>query len=72
VLAAEYQWDADQAGLMLDDEDPRSFSFTDDSFAWREWKVHVERLRCQRRFVVSFGSCSFEEPRDDLRALNLL
>ena len=72
VLAAEHQWDADQAVMMLEDEDPRSFSFTDDSFAWREWKIHIERLRSQRRFVVSFGSCSFDEPRDDLRALNLL
>jgi hypothetical protein len=72
VLAAEHQWDADQAVMMLEDEDPRSFSFTDNSFAWREWKIHMERLRSRRRFVVSFGSCSFEEPRDDLRALNLL
>jgi hypothetical protein len=29
-------------------------------------------LQYRRRFVVSFGSCSFDEPRDDLRALNLL
>src|SRR5437868_10508287 len=72
VLAAEHQWDADQAVMMLEDENPRSFSFTRDSFAWREWEIHMERLRSQRRFVVSFGSCSFEEPRDDLRALNLL
>src|SRR5436305_13046058 len=72
VLAAEHQWDADQAVMMLEDENPRSFSFTHDSFAWREWEIHIERLQSQRRFVVSFGSCSFEEPRDDLRALNLL
>src|SRR5947199_5805049 len=33
VLAAEHQWDADQAAMMLDDEDSGSFSFTDDFFA---------------------------------------
>ena len=72
VLAAEHQWDANQAAMMLEDEDPESFSFTDDFFAWRDWKIDTERLKSRRRFVRSFGSCSFDEPRDDLRALRLL
>jgi hypothetical protein len=72
VLAAEYQWDADQAAMMLEDEDSGSFSFTDDFFAWGDWKIDTERLQYRRKFVRSFGSCSFDEPRDDLRALNLL
>jgi hypothetical protein len=72
VLAAEHQWDADQAVMMLEDEDPRSFSFSDEFFAWREWKVETERLQYRRKFVRSFGSCSFDEPRDDLRALGFL
>jgi len=72
VLAAEHQWDADQAAMMLEDEDSDSFSFTDDFFAWREWKIDVKRLQYRRKFVRSFGSCSFDEPRDDLRAVNLL
>jgi hypothetical protein len=72
VLAAEHQWDADQAVTMLEDEDPHSFSFTDDFFAWRDWKIETERLQHQRKFVKSFGSCSFDEPRDDLRALGFL
>src|ERR1044072_2936433 len=71
VLAAEHRWDADQTVAMLDDEDPRSFSFTDDFYAWRDWKIDTERLEHRRKFVRSFGSCSFDEPRDDLRALNL-
>jgi hypothetical protein len=72
VLAAEHQWDAGQAMTMLDDEDPRSFSFTDDFFEWRDWKIDLERLQNRRGFVRSFGSCSFDEPRDDLRALGFL
>jgi hypothetical protein len=72
VLATEHQWGADQAAMMLEEEDPRSFSFTDDFFAWRQWRIGVERLQYRRKFVRSFGSCSFDEPRDDLRALNLL
>ena len=72
VLAAEHQWDANQAAMMLEDEDAESFSFTDDFFAWRDWKIDTEWLKSRRTFVRSFGSCSFDEPRDDLRALNLL
>jgi hypothetical protein len=72
VLAAEHQWDADQAATMLEDEDPATLSFTDDFFAWRDWKIDTERLKYRRRFVRSFGSCSFEEPREDLRALGFL
>jgi hypothetical protein len=72
VLAAEHQWDADQAATMLEDENVESFVFTDDFFAWREWRIDIKRLQYRRQFVVSFGSCSFDEPRDDLRALKLL
>lgn len=72
VLSAEHHWDVDQAVAMLEEEDPRSFSFTDNFFAWRQWKIDTERLQGRRRFVRSFGSCSFDEPRDDLRALGLL
>jgi hypothetical protein len=72
VLAAEHRWDANQTAIMLDEENADSFSFIDDFFAWREWRIDTKRLQYRRRFVVSFGSCSFDEPRDDLRTLNLL
>jgi hypothetical protein len=72
VLAAEHQWDTNQTATMLEDENADSFSFTDDFFAWREWRIDTKRLQYRRRFVVSFGSCSFDEPREDLRALKLL
>jgi hypothetical protein len=72
VFAPEHQWSAEQAVMMLEDEDPRSFSFADDFFGWRDWKIDTERLQYLRKFVRSFGSCSFDEPREDLRALGFL
>ena len=72
VLAAEHKWDEKQIAAMLDDEDAKSFSFDNDSFSWRKWKIDIKRLKDRRKFVISFGSCSFDEPREDLRALNLL
>jgi len=58
--------------MMLEDEDPRSLSFTDDFFTWRDWQIGIERLELRRKLVRSFGSCSFDEPRDDLRGLGFL
>ncbi|MEY2488570.1 MAG: hypothetical protein QOC70_512 [Verrucomicrobiota bacterium] len=71
VLAAEHKWDAGQTTAMLEDEDMSSFRFDDEFFAWRDWKIDLQRLRDRRRFVTTFGSCSFDEPREDLRALKL-
>jgi len=72
VLAAEHKWDDKQTATMLDDEDVKSFRFDDEIFGWREWKIDIKRLTDRRKFVTSFGSCSFDEPREDLRALHLL
>jgi hypothetical protein len=72
VLAAEHKWDAAQTTAMLEDEEVSSFKFNDELFAWREWKIDTQRLKDRRRFVTTFGSCSFNEPRDDLRALGFL
>jgi len=71
VLAAEHRWDAAQTAAMLEDEGVSSFKFDNEFFAWRDWKIDIQRLRDRRRFVTTFGSCSFDEPLDDLRALKL-
>jgi hypothetical protein len=72
VLAAEHHWEEGQTIEMLDDEDAQSFSFHNTVFAWRDWEITMDRIKARRKFVTSFGSCSFDEPREDLRALNLL
>jgi len=72
VLASEHQWDEEQTSKMLEDESAASLSFSNDLFAWREWKIATDQIKVRRRFVISFGSCSFDEPREDLRALRFL
>ena len=72
ILAAEHKWNEKQTATMLEDENLKSFSFGDEFFAWREWKIDIKRLKGRRKFVTSFGSCSFDEPREDLRMLGLL
>jgi hypothetical protein len=72
VLALKHNWNESEIVQMLEDEDPASFSFSDAFFAWREWEIGTDRIRAHREMVTSLGSCSFDEPRDDLRALKLL
>ncbi len=58
---------------ILQEEDPAAFAFTDQGFAWRDLALGVEALaRLRQRALLSFGSCSFDEPRDDLRGLGWL
>jgi hypothetical protein len=72
VLAAEHGWDEEQTATMLNDESPGSFTFGGSGFAWQNWSVTTVQIALHRKLVTSFGSCSFDEPRDDLRALGLL
>jgi len=53
--------------------DPRAFTFSADGFAWRDHRVATAALDTAREgFLAGFGSCSFDEPREDLRYLGLL
>ena len=72
VLSAEHRWEEAQLVEMLEDQRADSFEFHDTVFAWRDWEITLDRIKARRKFVTSFGSCSFDEPREDLRALNLL
>ena len=72
VLYAEHQWEEAQMVEMLEDQRAASFEFHDTVFAWRDWEITIDRIKARRKFVTSFGSCSFDEPREDLRAINFL
>lgn len=72
VLAVANNLSAAQIQAILDDEDPAGFVFDTDGFAWREMRVGVREVELARHQILSFGSCSFDEPREDLRALGVL
>lgn len=64
--------DSSELVELLDDEDAASFVFSEDGIAWRSRRLSPAEVEAGRRFARSFGSCSFDEPRDDLRALGIL
>ena len=72
VLAAEHRWSEAQTQEMLAEEEGSAFTFDDEMMRWRDWKISTAQIAARRRLVTSLGSCSFDEPRDDLRALGLL
>ena len=59
---------------LLKDERADDFQFRADGVLWQqEYFVHVGQLKVLRdRSVISFGSCSFTEPVEDLQELGLL
>lgn len=72
VLAATKHLSVEQIQTILEDEDPASFVFDETGFAWKNLRVVTPKVLHARQHFVSFGSCSFDEPREDLRALGLL
>jgi hypothetical protein len=72
VLAMEHKWDVARITTLLQDEEASNFRFTEHTFSWHEWAVTTDRIERHRELVTSFGSCSFDEPRQDLRDLALL
>jgi hypothetical protein len=58
---------------VIEEEDAHEFTFSKASFAWRDAEVTVDEIKhARRQHVVSFGSCSFDEPRDGLRELGYI
>jgi hypothetical protein len=74
--AAVFAWQGAEREAVIDvlnDTEPRSFRFLEDELRWRNRTVSTAGVESARRdFAHSFGSCSFEEPIADLRALGWL
>jgi hypothetical protein len=63
----------DHAEEIVREEDPHAFAFDDEGARWRDQKVSTHALMVMRNdFALSFGSCSFEEPINDLKDLGWL
>jgi hypothetical protein len=72
-LAAAFAWHGErQIQRILAETDPAAFRF-DEKAHWRELSLSSDEVaEARSSFAHSFGSCSFEEPIEDLRALGWL
>jgi hypothetical protein len=57
---------------ILHDENPTNFSFTKDTLSWRNLTISSSEINDARNFfAASYGSCSIDEPREELGELNI-
>lgn len=62
--------DQTEVEACLREESAEAFAASDEFVAWRGARFEVAEMeRMRRQFAMSFGSCSFEEPMADLRAM---
>ena len=75
-VAAAFAWHGiNRAAVIgvLEECDPECFEFFDDTLSWRGRSLSRQQIAATRRdFAHSFGSCSFEEPIADLKAVGWL
>jgi hypothetical protein len=58
---------------LLREESAQAFHFDSEGITWRHHHIALDEIAAARQsFSISFGSCSFTEPIDDLRSLHLL
>jgi len=63
----------EQLTAMLEETSPEAFRFEEGCVYWRDEMLVVGHIRNARHlFSISFGSCSFTEPIEDLQRLQLI
>ncbi|MGE5192262.1 MAG: hypothetical protein ACM3U2_07130 [Deltaproteobacteria bacterium] len=73
VMADVHRLDTRQVQDILEDDDPGHFRFTNEALTWRDLSATVLQIAAAReRALRSFGSCSIDEPWQDLTVLGLL
>ena len=72
-LAYQQSITQDEAVALLEERSITSFQFTNTEVIWRNHRLSVPAIeQARQQFFHSFGSCSFQEPLDDLHNLGLL
>jgi hypothetical protein len=58
---------------LLEDSEAANFRFDDQGITWRKETMNIfELIQLRTRTAKSFGSCSFEEPVEELQKLGIL
>lgn len=76
ILTAFVYWQKltpEEALKIMQESSITSFQFQEDNIAWKDRSLNLVELQQARQyFFRSFGSCSFQEPLDELGELQLL
>lgn len=72
-LALTDELDEGAIARILEESSAEAFSFSNFEASWGDFDLETESIEdIREEFAISFGSCSFDEPRDDLRSIGLL
>jgi hypothetical protein len=73
TLVARDDANAATVEAAIGEEDPAAFRFDETTFAWRDRIFDVAAIEAMRREgFIAYGSCSFNEPVEDLIAMGVL
>lgn len=73
MMAHTNNFNEEKLQEILREENPQQFQFTDKAFGWKGKTVSTRQIKSLRKnMLLSYGSCSFDEPREDLQKLELL
>jgi len=73
LLAYHHRLTQVEIQSIIMEEDPAQFIFDGHLFQYQQWSIDSDQMNILRKeLVISFGSCSFDEPREDLIQLGLL
>lgn len=62
-----------QVCQILEEESPEAFLFQEETFRWRDFEASATEIeQARKQTMQSFGSCSFDDPCDDLRECKLI
>lgn len=58
---------------LVQEQDASAIRFSEEGIEWRGSRLSIADIaQVRERFAISFGSCSFDEPVEDLREMKLL
>lgn len=72
VLVMRHHLPASWLRTILEEAHGEAFVFTATGLSWRNHYAAVDDILTARQLARSFGSCSFDEPIGDLKAMGLL
>jgi hypothetical protein len=73
AMVREHGIEASRAAAILQETDAAAFKFTPEGVRWDGLVLgDAELAEAREGFALSYGSCSFDEPVEDLKGLGLL
>ena len=73
MIAHKFKLGIETLITVLLDEDAENFKVDENELGWKNYSIsNFEIQKYRQESFISYGSCSFDEPREDLQKLGLL